>query len=138
VQKKSLIGPSSILALDGWSAALLGQVLHLLFIATPSLALPRARFSTLRMCRVVLSIVRREPIKLRRFKQIVHPACTVWMHHLEVHSLDDLDDEVDGSLHDAYHGAMSKATLKSPMIPLTPAALAPTGRRHVVAAGAAR
>jgi hypothetical protein len=51
---------------------------------------------------VVLSIARRESINSPRFKQIAHPARSVWMHHLEVHSLEDLDDEVLGWLRDAY------------------------------------
>jgi hypothetical protein len=51
---------------------------------------------------VVLSIARRLRIDSPRFKQIAHPAPTVWMHHLELHSLDDLDQEVLGWLRDAY------------------------------------
>jgi hypothetical protein len=51
---------------------------------------------------VVLSIARRESIKSPRFKQVVRPARSVWMHHLEVHTLEDLDDEVIGWLRDAY------------------------------------
>lgn len=36
-----------------------------------------------------------------RFKQLVHPAPSIWMHHLEIHSLDELDDEVRAWLREA-------------------------------------
>ena len=43
---------------------------------------------------VVLSIVlgRHEPSE--RFKEVVHPSARHWIHHLEVHGPDEIDDEV--------------------------------------------
>jgi len=43
---------------------------------------------------VVLSIATDHPIASSRFKEVVHPAKNTWMHHLEVRSPEDLDDEV--------------------------------------------
>jgi len=40
-----------------------------------------------------------------RFKEVAHPSAAHWMHHLEVHSLDDLDDEVDTWLREAAERA---------------------------------
>jgi hypothetical protein len=37
-----------------------------------------------------------------RFKEVVHPAPDIWMHHLEVRSLTDLDEEVAGWLREAF------------------------------------
>lgn len=42
----------------------------------------------------VLSIAVDEPIDSPRFSETAHPAPTVWMHHLDVGSLSDVDDEV--------------------------------------------
>jgi hypothetical protein len=36
-----------------------------------------------------------------RFKEVVHPSPTQWMHHLEIQGLDDLDDEVEQWLSEA-------------------------------------
>jgi len=52
--------------------------------------------------RVVLSLAMGHEHESPRFKEVVHPSKGVWMHHLEVHSLDDLDDEVAGWLRTAY------------------------------------
>ena len=54
---------------------------------------------------VVLSIALGEADPSPRFKQVVHPAPTVWMHHLELHALEDLDDEVEGWLGRAFERA---------------------------------
>ena len=50
---------------------------------------------------VVLSIAldRRDPSP--RFKEVVQVAPTHWMHHLEIHDLDDIDDEVEQWLREA-------------------------------------
>jgi hypothetical protein len=40
-----------------------------------------------------------------RFKEVAHPARTTWMHHLEVRSLEELDDEVLSWLAQAYADA---------------------------------
>lgn len=50
---------------------------------------------------VVLSIALPRQISSDRFKAVVHPAPTVWMHHPEIRSLDDLDDDVKAWLHEA-------------------------------------
>ena len=54
---------------------------------------------------VVLSIDlgRRDPSE--RFKEVVHPAPGHWIHHLEIHRLRDLDDEVVGWLSEAADAA---------------------------------
>jgi hypothetical protein len=54
---------------------------------------------------VVLSIALDRPLESPRFKQIAHPAPKTWMHHLEVRSLEDLDDEVREWLQEAYVAA---------------------------------
>ncbi len=50
----------------------------------------------------VLSIPLPYEITSDRFKEIAHPAPTVWMHHLEVSEVSEVDDEVCGWLADAY------------------------------------
>lgn len=50
---------------------------------------------------VVLSIALGRLDESRRFKEVAHPAPAHWMHHLEIHSLDDLDEEVTGWLREA-------------------------------------
>ncbi len=54
---------------------------------------------------VVLSIGLPRRVDSPRFKEIAHPARTTWMHHLEVHAVGDLDDEVAGWLREAADGA---------------------------------
>jgi hypothetical protein len=49
----------------------------------------------------VLSIALPRRLASERFKEIVSPSPGVWMHHLELRSLDDLDDEVAGWLKEA-------------------------------------
>ena len=49
----------------------------------------------------MLSIALDRPLGSERFKEVAHPAASVWMHHLEVHAPEDLDDEVQGWLRDA-------------------------------------
>lgn len=43
---------------------------------------------------VVLSIALGRHDRSERFKEVVHPAARHWMHHLEVHGPDEIDDEV--------------------------------------------
>ena len=45
---------------------------------------------------VVLSIALDHRLSSERFKEVVHPG--PWMHHLEISSVDDVDDEVAGWL----------------------------------------
>ena len=54
---------------------------------------------------VVLSIGLRARIAGPRFKQVVEPYPGRWMHHLEIHDLADLDEEVAGWLAEAYDAA---------------------------------
>jgi hypothetical protein len=50
---------------------------------------------------VVLSIALGRPLSSERFKEVAHPAPNRWMHHLEVHDVADIDDEVEGWLAEA-------------------------------------
>lgn len=54
---------------------------------------------------VVLSIVLGREVRSGRFKEVVHPAERHWMHHLEVHRPDEIDDEVVEWLAEAYERA---------------------------------
>ena len=54
---------------------------------------------------VVLSIALDRKLESPRFKEIVHPAPTVWMHHLEAASVDLIDEEVLGWLREARRQA---------------------------------
>jgi hypothetical protein len=40
-----------------------------------------------------------------RFKQVAHPAPRIWMHHLEIRDLAELDDEVTAWLREAFLNA---------------------------------
>jgi hypothetical protein len=53
----------------------------------------------------VLSIPLSRKLRSDRFKEIAHPSPKVWMHHLEVGSAVDLDDEVRGWLRSAFDAA---------------------------------
>jgi hypothetical protein len=54
---------------------------------------------------VVLSIALDRELASSRFKEVVHPSPRIWVHHLEIGSLDDLDDEVLAWLRVAYAAA---------------------------------
>lgn len=54
---------------------------------------------------VVLSVALARELRSPRFKEIVHPSARVWMHHFEVGSVDDLDDEVESWLAEAWQAA---------------------------------
>jgi hypothetical protein len=54
---------------------------------------------------VVLSLAFPKEVPSPRFKEVVHPARTTWMHHLEVQTVADLDDEVAGWLRRAAEAA---------------------------------
>ena len=53
----------------------------------------------------VLSIALPYEVESERFKEIAHPAKTVWMHHLELRAVCEVDDQVCGWLTDAYETA---------------------------------
>ncbi|MFD6231711.1 DUF5655 domain-containing protein [Streptomyces sp. NPDC060232] len=50
---------------------------------------------------VVLSIALGRHDPSPRFKEVSHPTPRHWMHHLEVHSLDDIDEQVTAWLIEA-------------------------------------
>jgi len=50
---------------------------------------------------VVLSIALGRRVESSRFKQVVRPAPTQWMHHLELREVADVDDEVTAWLREA-------------------------------------
>jgi hypothetical protein len=51
---------------------------------------------------IVLSIALDRRDNSPRFKQVVHPGPTTWMHHLEVQEIREIDAEVLGWLREAY------------------------------------
>jgi hypothetical protein len=53
----------------------------------------------------VLSIALSRKLRSDRFKEIAHPSPKVWMHHLEVESATELDDEVRDWLRMAFDAA---------------------------------
>jgi hypothetical protein len=53
----------------------------------------------------VLSIALPYEVESERFKEIAHPAPTVWMHHLELRDVSEVDDQACGWLADAYQTA---------------------------------
>jgi hypothetical protein len=54
---------------------------------------------------LVLSIALPDQVDSARFKQVVHPAQHVWMHHLEIGGVDVLDAEAASWLRAAYEHA---------------------------------
>jgi hypothetical protein len=54
---------------------------------------------------VVLSIALGRLDPSPRFKQVAHPAPHIWMHHMEIRDLAQLDDEVRAWLREAYEDA---------------------------------
>lgn len=53
----------------------------------------------------VLSIALPRKIASSRVKEVAHPSPHVWMHHLEMHRPDQVDDEVAGWLTEAWEAA---------------------------------
>jgi len=53
----------------------------------------------------VLSIALPRQVRSARWKDVVHPSPHTWMHHLELSSAAELDDEVRGWLQEAYDGS---------------------------------
>lgn len=54
---------------------------------------------------LVLSLVQREPLGSPRFKEVVKVAGDTWMHHLELRSAADVDDELRAWIRLAWAGA---------------------------------
>lgn len=54
---------------------------------------------------LVLSLVLREPSRSSRFKEVVKVAGDTWMHHLELHTAAEVDDEVRAWIRLAWEGA---------------------------------
>jgi hypothetical protein len=44
----------------------------------------------------------RQPLSSPRFKEIAHSSARVWMHHVELKTVDDVDEEVRAWLRAAY------------------------------------
>ena len=53
----------------------------------------------------VLSIALPHETASPRFKEVVHPSPAVWMHHLELRDVSQVDDEVRGWLREAWQHA---------------------------------
>ncbi len=54
---------------------------------------------------VVLTIALGRLVESARFKEVAHPSSAHWMHHLEIQTLSDLDDEVRTWLREAAERA---------------------------------
>lgn len=54
---------------------------------------------------VVLSIGLDREVGSPRWKQVVHPGRTTWIHHLEIRTISELDREVEGWLREAWLAA---------------------------------
>lgn len=54
---------------------------------------------------VVLSLALPHELGSRRFKQVAHPAPSVWMHHLEIRDPVMVDEEVEHWLREAFDAA---------------------------------
>jgi Domain of unknown function (DUF5655) len=54
---------------------------------------------------VVLSFALGRHDPSRRLKEVVHPSPGLWMHHVEINGVDDIDDEVAGWLREAAERA---------------------------------
>jgi hypothetical protein len=53
----------------------------------------------------VLSIALPRRVESPRFKEVAHPSPGVWMHHLELRTAEDVDEEVTAWLTDAFDAA---------------------------------
>ncbi len=51
---------------------------------------------------VVVTIALDRAVVSPRFKEIAQPSASIWQHHLEVRSVDEIDDEVRSWLRAAY------------------------------------
>ena len=54
---------------------------------------------------IVLSLALPEPVDSARFKEVVHPSRTTWMHHLELREAAQIDEEVGAWLARAWEAA---------------------------------
>jgi hypothetical protein len=53
----------------------------------------------------VLSIALSHEVASDRIKSLVHPSNNVWMHHIELKDVSQIDDQVRGWLEEAYASA---------------------------------
>jgi hypothetical protein len=53
----------------------------------------------------VLSLALPREVTSARWKEVAHPSSRVWMHHLELRDVADVDQEVAAWLHEAYAAA---------------------------------
>lgn len=56
----------------------------------------------------VLSIVLPYEVASHRIKSVAHPSTRVWVHHLELHHVHEIDDEVRAWLVEAFDNANSR------------------------------
>ncbi|CUR57350.1 conserved hypothetical protein [metagenome] len=54
----------------------------------------------------VLSIALSHEVCSHRIKSVAHPSANVWMHHIELHTATQIDDEVRRWLAEAYEDAV--------------------------------
>jgi hypothetical protein len=54
---------------------------------------------------VVLSVALDREVPSPRWKEVAHPAAVTWMHHLEINTVEEIDDEVAAWLAEAYRAA---------------------------------
>jgi len=54
----------------------------------------------------VLSIALSHEVCSHRIKSVAHPSANVWMHHIELYTATQIDDEVRGWLAEAYEDAV--------------------------------
>jgi hypothetical protein len=69
------------------------------FIWVPGRYLPRPGADVV----VSIALTRHDPSP--RWKQVAHPSARIWMHHLELHAIGDLDGEVRAWLQAAWDAA---------------------------------
>ena len=69
------------------------------YLWNPQQYLPNARAD------LVLSLALTRHDRSGRFKQVVHPTERIWMHHLEIHDVADIDQEVAAWLREAADAA---------------------------------
>lgn len=53
----------------------------------------------------VLSVVLPYEVTSPRIKQVAHPSRNVWVHHMELHDINEIDDELRGWLVEAFGNA---------------------------------
>jgi hypothetical protein len=91
------IGPAEVRATRSQVAFRRRRGLAYLWLPGEYLAKPGAE--------VVLSVALPRRLESPRWKEVAHPSAKVWMHHLEVRTVHDLDAEVRAWLIEAWQAA---------------------------------